>query len=75
MFKFLSKKQGQKPAYAYNPETERAVIRASICNGEQVAGFKNKVSGEFHEVTLIRNSQELADFMKLYGIDHIDKEY
>ncbi|MBQ1897194.1 MAG: aspartate dehydrogenase [Lachnospiraceae bacterium] len=51
------------------------MIRASICNGEQVAGFKNKETGEFHEVMMIKDQGELNEFMKTYGLDHVDKEY
>ena len=43
----------------YDPETQRAVLRCSICNGEQVAGFRNKITGEFTEVMLIRDAKEL----------------
>ncbi len=50
-------------------------IKCSICNGEQVAGFKNIETGEFHEIALIRNPKELEDFKTLYGLDHVDKEY
>ncbi len=42
MFK---KKAGQKANY--NKEGKIPVIRASICTGEQVAGFKDKSSGKF----------------------------
>lgn len=74
-FSLFSKKPGSEVSYRYDPEKERPVIRASICTGEQVAGFKEKESGEFHEVMLIRNQKELDQFMKTYGLDHMDKEY
>ncbi|MBO6260904.1 MAG: aspartate dehydrogenase [Lachnospiraceae bacterium] len=50
-------------------------MHASICTGEQVAGFKNKKTGEFHEVMLIRDNDDLAEFKELYGLDKVDKEY
>ncbi len=75
MFKLFSKKSTQRPAYDYNPEKEKPIIRASICNGEQVAGFKNLETGEFHEVMLIRDSNDLAEFKQVYGIEKVDKEY
>ena len=53
----------------------KPVLRCSICNGEQVAGFKNLETGKFEEVALIRGERELAEFMEQYGLDHIDKEY
>ena len=75
MFRLFSKKATPRPAYDYDPEKEKPIIRASICNGEQVAGFKNKETGEFHEVMLIRNDRDLADFKQAYGLERVDKEY
>lgn len=65
----------EKFSYKYNPENECAIIRTSICNGEQVAGFKNIHTGEFHEVKLIRNEDDKAEFMKHYGLEKVEKEY
>jgi hypothetical protein len=75
MFKLFSKKLKLGPAYDYDPEKEKPIIRASICTGEQVAGFKNKETGVFHEVMLIRDNKDLAEFKQAYGLEHIDKEY
>ena len=73
-FNFFSKKI-KTVTHDYNPEKEKPVIRASICNGEQVAGFKEKGTGEFHEVMLIKNEQDLDDFKRTYNLEHVDKEY
>ncbi|OKZ82792.1 MAG: aspartate dehydrogenase [Clostridium sp. 44_14] len=52
------------------------VIRASICNGEQVAGFKDIHTGRIEEVMLIKSPTDLETFQKMYGIDEeIEKEY
>jgi len=52
------------------------VIRASICNGEQVAGFKDIHTGRIEEVMLIKSPTDLEAFQKMYGIDEeIEKEY
>ena len=59
----------------YDKESQRPVLKCSICNGEQVAGFKDMRTGKFKEVALIRNEKELEDFMKSYGIEEISKEY
>lgn len=61
----------------YDKEQVRPVIRASICNGEQVAGFKNLHTGKFEEIMLIRNERDKKIFMSRYGIslDEITKEY
>lgn len=62
-------------SYKYDPDNEKPIIRASICNGEQVAGFKNKHTGEFHEVMLIRSEADKALFMETYGLNSVDTVY
>lgn len=59
----------------YDRENLRTVLRCSICTGEQVAGFKNRHTGKFEEVMLIRNQKDLDLFMEMYGIDTVAKEY
>ncbi len=59
----------------YDPSVYKPVLHCSICNGEQVAGFKNRQTGKFEEVQFIRNEAELAEFLKRYGLDGIEKEY
>ena len=44
-------------------------VRSSICTGEKVAGFRNKQTGKFEEVMMIRTEQELQEFADMYGID------
>lgn len=53
----------------YNKVGKNPVIRSSICTGEQVAGFKDSVSGKFDELMLIRNGSDLAEFLSQYQID------
>ena len=53
---------------AYDKENKKPVIKASICNGEQVAGFKNIHTGRIEEVMLIKNRADLDAFKKMYGI-------
>ena len=48
------------------------VIRASICTGEQTAGFRDAASGKFEEVMLIRSGADLEEFLRLYGVDASD---
>lgn len=43
-------------------------IKCSICNGEQVAGFKNVHTGAFEEDMLILGEKDLKEFKKKYGI-------
>ncbi len=59
----------------YDRENLRPLLRCSICTGEQVAGFKNRHTGKFEEVMLIRNQKDLDLFMEMYGIDTVTKEY
>ena len=59
----------------YDTENKRAVLRCSICTGEQVAGFKDVNSGHFEDIMLIRNSADLDEFMRMYGVTEITKEY
>ena len=59
----------------YDPDTQYAVIRSSICTGEKVAGFKNKTDGHFTEVMLIRSSKDEQRFRELYGLDSVRTEY
>ena len=72
-------KEGQvfnKLVEAYDKENKKPVIKASICNGEQVAGFKDIHTGKIEEVMLIKNQADLDAFKKMYGIDgEIEKEY
>lgn len=63
-------------AKSYDNENMRPVIKASICNGEQVAGFKNMNTGKIEEVMLIKTPEDLESFKNMYGInEEITKEY
>lgn len=53
----------------YDKENKKPVIKASICNGEQVAGFKDIHTGKIEEVMLIKSSADLEKFKSMYGID------
>ena len=69
----IKKKKAQQ---SYDKENKKPVIKASICNGEQVAGFKDIHTGKIEEVMLIKSPADLDTFKKMYGIDEeIAKEY
>lgn len=72
---FSRKEKKSNNVVDYNPDTMRAILKCSICNGEQVAGFKDIKTGKFTEVMLIKSDKELDAFKKLYGIDSVVKEY
>lgn len=59
----------------YDKENQIPVLKCSICNGEQVAGFKDVHTGRFEEVMFIRNQTDLDNFKELYGVENIGKEY
>ncbi len=71
----FGKKKGKQQQY--DRATHCPVIHASICNGEQVAGFKNLATGKFTEIMLIRDARDLSTFCKTYGVEesHIRKVY
>ena len=79
----MKQDSGKKPYYErylgedipFDPDKQTAVIKCSICTGEQVAGFKSKEDGHFTEVMLIRDAKDLETFKEIYGITEIKKEY
>ena len=61
---------------SYDKDSKRPVIKASICTGEQVAGFKDIHTGKIEEIMLIRSEADLDNFKKMYGINEkIEREY
>lgn len=53
----------------YDKERLIPVIKASICNGEKVAGFKDIHTGVFEDVMLLKTDADLETFRKRFGID------
>ena len=66
---FPWRKQKKAPAAAYDKELLEPVVRSSICTGEKVAGFRERDTGRFREVCLIRSSADLDAFREKYGIE------
>lgn len=62
---------------SYDRENQRPVIRASICTGEQVAGFKDIRTGKFTEVMVIKDNRDMEGFTAKYdlSLSDIKKEY
>lgn len=61
---------------SYDKERQKPVIKVSICNGEQVVGFKDIHTGKIEEIMLIKSPEDLERFKKIYGItEEIEKEY
>lgn len=72
----LFKKKAKAVVLTYDKENTKPVIKSSICNGEQVAGFKDIHTGKTREVMLIKSQADLDKFKAMYGInEEITKEY
>ena len=72
---FWKRKAAKKEEKAYDPNEWKPVVRCSICNGEQVAGFRHLESGKFDEIMLIKNEQDMICFKETYGLVTVAKEY
>lgn len=59
----------------FDQENQKAVVRCSICTGEQVAGFKDVHTGKFTEVMLVKNENDIRRFMEKYHLETVEKEY
>ncbi len=77
MFGRKSAKRSQKgiQKMTYDKERERPILKCSICNGEQVAGFKDIHTGKFREIMLIQDDKDLEMFLEIYDLTTVAKEY
>ena len=73
MLNMFRKKQLVKKEY--DRASQKPVLRCSICTGEQVAGFKNIHTGQWEEVMLIKNEEDLETFKRMYDLKEVTKEY
>jgi hypothetical protein len=69
VYRMFRKKEKKE---SYDKEKQKPVIRASICTGEKVAGFRDLKTGKFTEVMLIRDRRDLDEFLKGYHISEAD---
>lgn len=53
----------------YDTTGKYPVLRASICTGEKVAGFKDEKTGKFDELMLIKDERDLEEFASRYQIE------
>ena len=67
-------KRREKKTEVYDAAGKIPVIRAT---GEKVAGFKDRTTGKFEDLMLIRNEKDLQAFIKEYGVKEteIQKEW
>lgn len=70
-------KRNRKQKITYDKTGKIPVIRASICTGEKVAGFKDEKTGKFDDLMLIRDDSDLKEFLRLYDVteDQIRREW
>ena len=54
---------------SYDKDSKRPVIKASICTGEQVAGFKDIHTGKIEDIMLVKTSADIEKFKEMYGIN------
>jgi len=62
---------------SYDKTGKIPVIRASICTGEKVAGFKDPETGKFDDLMLISNASDFEEFKRRYQVkdEEIKKEW
>lgn len=61
---------------SYDRENMKPILHASICTGETVAGFKNRRTGKFEEVMLVKSEADKELFKGIYDItDDLPTEY
>ena len=62
-----SRKRTRFPSYDLSEWVP--AIRSSVCTGEKTAGMKNRSTGKFSEIILIRSENDLREFSEAYGVD------
>ncbi|HUM85285.1 MAG TPA: aspartate dehydrogenase [Lachnospiraceae bacterium] len=68
---FFHKKE-KRPDFPYDPEKYQPVIKASICFGEKVAGFRERSTGEIHEIMAVKTPDDMQLFLKEFGLSEAD---
>ena len=62
-------------APAFDRTGKEPVVRASICTGEKVAGYRDAGTGRFVEVMLVRDDADLEKFLREYGFRRGELKY
>ena len=68
----MFRKRSKKQKITYDKTGKIPVIRASICTGEKVAGFKDEKTGKFDDLMLIRNTQDFQEFLCRYQVEETE---
>ncbi|MBR2264859.1 MAG: aspartate dehydrogenase [Firmicutes bacterium] len=64
----------KKQVLTFDPAEKTPMLHASICTGETAAGFKDRKTGHFEEVMLIRSDADLKEFMRRYDLKEVPKK-
>ena len=51
----------------YDPSTQEAAVRKSICTGEMTVGLIDRATGKFTDLMRVEGQKELEAFMKRIG--------
>ena len=68
LWKDWKKRKSGGQETAYDKTGKKPVIRASICTGEKVAGFRDEKTGQIEELMLIAGEKDLEEFLQAYGV-------
>lgn len=68
----MFKKKKTIPAYTFDPNREKPIIRCNVYTGEKIAGFKNIETGKFIEMMLIQSEQDVAKFRSDYHLGDVN---
>ena len=69
---FRGKKRPAPDKIVYDPSAMSPAIRASICTGEQTAGFISRETGAFTGIMLINSPEDRKSFCKEFGVKDTD---
>ena len=67
----------KKPAVIpFDPKTQSALLRISICTGEKTLQFQNNLTGNREEIACIHSDAEYQQLLRQYGLtDEQVKKY
>ncbi len=66
----------RKKAHAihFDPDTQQAAVRTSICTGEMTVGFIDRATGRFTDLMCV-DQKGLEAFMREIGVEEIKTIY
>ena len=67
----FNRKKASVPPSPYPLDKFEPVLRSSICTGEMTACMRERETGKLHEVMVIRNYTDLAEFGRKYNV-HVE---